>query len=176
MEETIVIDNPASYTFDRNGETTVSYGGQTTRILMAQELLGAFTTNTNTAETLKAMYAHEEGAADFEDADLNASDKSLRSKTAASVDYFSTNATDQALIRADFESWIDGQVNNVFTNWNVTAEAGTAGQLADGERTRYVNAQGLEYNQMFAKGLLGALMTELSIKQLFKYRGFGRRF
>lgn len=160
MEETIVIDNPASYTFDRNGETTVSYGGQTTRILMAQELLGAFTTNTNTAETLKAMYAHEEGAADFEDADLNASDKSLRSKTAASVDYFSTNATDQALIRADFESWIDGQVNNVFTNWNVTAEAGTAGQLADGERTRYVNAQGLEYNQMFAKGLLGALMTD----------------
>ncbi|MGP1990746.1 DUF4856 domain-containing protein [Zobellia laminariae] len=163
MDEAIVIDNPASYTFERNGETTVSFGGQTTRILMAQEFLGALTTNTNTAETLKSIYAHEEGAADFEDADLNASDKNLRSKTAASVDYFSTNATDQALIRADFESWIDGQVNNVFTNWNVTAEAGVAGQLADGEKTRYINAQGLEYNQLFAKGLIGALMTDQAL-------------
>ncbi len=163
MDEAIVIDNPASYSFERNEENTVSFGGQTTRILMAQELLGGFTTNTNTAEILKAMYAHEEGAEDFEDADLNASDKSLRSKTAASVDYFSTNATDQALIRADFESWIDGQVDEVFTNWNVAAEAGTAGQLADGEKTRYVNGQGLEYNQLFAKGLIGALMTDQAL-------------
>ncbi|WP_400072592.1 DUF4856 domain-containing protein [Zobellia russellii] len=163
MNEDIMIDNPTSYSFERDGATTVSFGGQTTRILMAQELLGGFTTNTNTAETLQAMYAHEEGADDFEDADLNASDKSLRSKTAASADYFSTNATDQALIRADFESWIDGQVNEVFANWNVAAEAGVAGQLADGERTRYVNAKGLEYNQLFAKGLIGALMTDQAL-------------
>ncbi|MBU2973869.1 DUF4856 domain-containing protein [Zobellia sp. B3R18] len=163
MNEDIMIDNPTSYSFERDGATTVSFGGQTTRILMAQELLGGFTTNTNTAETLQAMYAHEEGAEDFEDADLNASDKSLRSKTAASADYFSTNATDQALIRADFESWIDGQVNEVFANWNVAAEAGVAGQLADGERTRYVNAKGLEYNQLFAKGLIGALMTDQAL-------------
>ena len=163
MNEDIMIDNPTSYSFERDGATTVSFGGQTTRILMAQELLGGFTTNTNTAETLQAMYAHEEGAEDFEDADLNASDKSLRSKTAASADYFSTNATDQALIRADFESWIDGQVNEVFANWNVAAEAGVAGQLEDGERTRYVNAKGLEYNQLFAKGLIGALMTDQAL-------------
>ncbi|MBT9190030.1 DUF4856 domain-containing protein [Zobellia russellii] len=163
MNEDIMIDNPTSYSFERDGATTVSFGGQTTRILMAQELLGGFTTNTNTAETLQAMYAHEEGADDFEDADLNASDKSLRSKTAASADYFSTNATDQALIRVDFESWIDGQVNEVFANWNVAAEAGVAGQLADGERTRYVNAKGLEYNQLFAKGLIGALMTDQAL-------------
>ncbi|WP_289063205.1 DUF4856 domain-containing protein [uncultured Zobellia sp.] len=163
MNEDIMIDNPTSYSFERDGATTVSFGGQTTRILMAQELLGGFTTNTNTAETLQAMYAHEEGADDFEDADLNASDKSLRSKTAASADYFSTNATDQALIRADFESWIDSQVNEVFANWNVAAEAGVAGQLADGERTRYVNAKGLEYNQLFAKGLIGALMTDQAL-------------
>ncbi|MDB2606759.1 DUF4856 domain-containing protein [Zobellia sp.] len=159
----MIVDNPTGYSFDRDGESTVSFGGQTTRILMAQELLGNFTTDTNTSESLKAMYAHEEGATDFEDADLNASDKSLRSKTAASVDYFSTNATDQALIRADFESWIDGQVNEVFSNWEVAAEAGIAGQLADGDRTRYVNAKGLEYNQLFAKGLIGALMTDQAL-------------
>ncbi|WP_276167641.1 DUF4856 domain-containing protein [Zobellia alginiliquefaciens] len=157
------IENPASYSFERDGESTVSFSGQTTRILMAHELLGEFTTSTNTAESLKSMYAHEEGAADFEDTDLNASDKSLRSKTAASADYFATNATDQTLIRADFESWIEGQVNEVFTNWEVAAEAGTAGQLADGESTRYVNAKGLEYNQLFAKGLIGALMTDQAL-------------
>ncbi|CAM4413052.1 DUF4856 domain-containing protein [Zobellia roscoffensis] len=162
-EDNVMINNPTNYSFERSEENTVSFSGQTTRILMAQELLGGFTANTNTAESLQAMYAHEEGAADFEDADLNTSDKSLRSKTAASVDYFSTNATDQALIRADFESWIDGQVNEVFANWDVTAEAGIAGQLADGEKTRYVNAQGLEYNQLFAKGLLGALMTDQAL-------------
>ncbi|MBU2947081.1 DUF4856 domain-containing protein [Zobellia uliginosa] len=163
MVNTIEIENPASYSFEREGEPTVSFSGQTTRILMAQELLGGFTTNTNTVETLQAMYAHEEGAADFEDSDLNASDKNLRSKTAASVDYFSTNTTDQTLIRTEFESWIEGQVTEVFTNWEVAAEAGIAGQLADGEKTRYVNAEGLEYNQLFAKGLIGALMTDQAL-------------
>lgn len=154
------IDNPETYSFERDGESTVSFDGQTTRILMASELLGAFGDNKASVEDLNAMFAHEEGAADFEDADLNASNKSIRSKTAASQDYFSTNATDQALIRKDFEGWIQAQVDEVFTNWEVVAEAGTAGQLADGESTRYVSGLGLEFNQLFAKGLIGALMTD----------------
>ncbi|MBU3025463.1 DUF4856 domain-containing protein [Zobellia galactanivorans] len=163
MDETITIDNPVSYSFERDGESTVSFSGQTTRIKMAHELLTNFLDESNTAESLKAMFAHDDGAADFEDADLNASDKNLRSKTAASVDYFYANTTDQTLIRADFESWIEGQVNEVFANWNVSAAAGIAGQLADGEKIRYVNAKGLEYNQLFAKGLIGALMTDQAL-------------
>ncbi|SIS88606.1 protein of unknown function [Zobellia uliginosa] len=163
MDETITIDNPISYSFERDGESTVSFSGQTTRIKMAQELLGNFLDETNTAESLKSMFAHDEGVVDFEDAELNASDKSLRSKTAASVDYFYANTTDQALIRADFESWIEAQVNEVFENWNVSAAAGIAGQLADGEKIRYVSAKGLEYNQLFAKGLIGALMTDQAL-------------
>jgi len=159
----IAIENPSSYTFNRAGESTVSFGGQTTRIKMATELLGAFGDDGASLEKLQAMFAHEEGVVDFEDVDLNASDKSVRSKTAASADYFSTNATDQALIRADFDGWIQAQVDEVFPNWGVAAEAGVAGQLADGERTRYVNSGGLEYNQLFAKGLIGALMTDQTL-------------
>lgn len=154
------IENPSSYTFERDGESTVSFSGQTTRLLMGDEILGAFGDETTTAERIQAMFAHEEGAADFEDANLNASDKSVLSKTAASADFFSANATDQALIRADFDSWIIAQVTEVFPKWGVAAEAGTAGQLADGSSTRYVSGTGLEYNQLFNKGLIGALTVD----------------
>ena len=154
------INNPATYSFERNGESTISYDGQTTRIKMGQELLGEFNDNTNTFDKLNAMFAHVEGALDFEDSNLNDSNKNLRSKVAASADYFSLNATDQALIRTDLDGFIDAQVNEVYPNWNISAEAGVAGQLADGERTRYVSAKGLEYNQLFAKSLIGSLMAD----------------
>lgn len=160
---TAAIDNPASYTFERDGESTISFDGQTTRLKMGDELLSAFKVETNTAEKIQAMYAHLEGVMDFEDADLNASDKNIRSKTAASADYFSANATDQALIRADFDGWISAQVTEVFPNWGVVATAGTAGQLADGSSTRYVSAKGLEYNQLFNKGLIGALTVDQAL-------------
>ncbi|MDF4202394.1 DUF4856 domain-containing protein [Maribacter sp. SA7] len=151
---------PDSYVFTRNGASTVSFDGQTTRIKMGQELLSNFNIQTKTFDELNGMFAHIEGEVDFEETALNESDKSLRSKVAASADYFSTNATDQAIIRADLEGFISAQVADVYPNWEVAAAAGQAGQLADGESTRYVNANGLEYNQLFAKSLIGSLMTD----------------
>ncbi|WP_010517563.1 DUF4856 domain-containing protein [Croceivirga radicis] len=159
----IQIENPTSYTFERDGASTVSFSGQTTRLRMGDELLAAMMDDSSTLEELEAMYAHEEGAADFSDADLNASDKNLLTKTAASVDYFSTNSAEQIAIRADFNSWLQTQVEEVFPNWNTVATAGVAGQLADGASTRYVNAQGLEMNQVFNKSLIGALMVDQAI-------------
>ena len=153
-------DVPESYVFTRSEASTVSFGGQTTRIKMGQELLSNFNTPTNTIDDLNGMFAHVEGNIDFEEDALNASDKSLRSKVAASADYFSTNATDQALIRADLDGFLNAQVTEVYPNWEVSAEAGTAGQLADEDKTRYVSADGLEYNQLFAKSLIGSLMTD----------------
>ena len=157
---TIEFEVPDSYTFTRDGSSTVSFDGQTTRIKMGQELLSNFNVPTNSVDDLNGMFAHVEGDSDFEEVALNESDKSLRSKVAASADYFSTNATDQALIRADLDGFISAQVSEVYPNWEVAAEAGVPGQLADGESTRYVNANGLEYNQMFAKSLIGGLMTD----------------
>ncbi|MBL7559749.1 DUF4856 domain-containing protein [Olleya sp. YSTF-M6] len=159
---TTSVTTPDTYTFERDGSTTVNFSGQTTRIQMAQELIAGFLDTSNTEATLDAMFAHEEGNADFSDADLNASNKSIRSKTAASTDYFSANTTDAAVIKAIFDYYIFAQVEDVFPNWTTIATAGYAGQLqqAGGGTTRYVNEQGLEYNQAFAKSLIGALMTD----------------
>ncbi|MFK7813552.1 MAG: DUF4856 domain-containing protein [Maribacter sp.] len=154
------IANPDSYSFERDGESTVSFSGQTTRLQMGDEIVSAFKNPINSAAKLGAMFAHEESAMDFENADLNASDKNMRSKTAASIDFFSANATEQALIRADFDTWITAQVDEVFPNWQVSATPGQPGQIADGSSTRYINGKGLEYDQLWTKGLIGALVTD----------------
>ncbi|WP_136480632.1 DUF4856 domain-containing protein [Cognatitamlana onchidii] len=156
------VQAPENYAFTRNGNSTVSYSGQTTRIAMAEELASALLDNTQTQAALDAMFAHQEGNNDFSDANLNSSGKNIRSKTAASTDYFSANSTDANAIKADFDFWIKQQVNEVFPNWSKTATAGNAGQLQEGGggSTRYINGKGLEYNQAFIKSLIGALMTD----------------
>lgn len=153
---------PATYSFERNGQTTISYGGQTTRIMMGQEFINALKDETLSEAQIDAMFAHVEGNASFSNPDLNASNKSIRSKTAASSDYFSANTTDANAIKADFDSWIAAQVNDVYPNWNTNAVSGVAGQIqeAGGGSIRYVNEKGLEYNQAVNKALIGALMVD----------------
>lgn len=159
---TISIDEPATYVFERDGSSTVSFSGQTDRILMAEEIIGALK-NTQFIETeIDAMFDHQEGNSDFSDADLNASTKSVRGKTAASQDFFVPNATGAAAIKGEFDAWIAEQVSDVFLHWTDDATAGNAGaiQEAGGGSTRYVNGKGLELNQAFNKGLIGALMVD----------------
>ncbi|AXG71940.1 hypothetical protein KORDIASMS9_04198 [Kordia sp. SMS9] len=153
---------PATYEFSRNGTTTVDYSGQTTRIQMGEELIEALLDPTKTEADIDAMFAHVEGNNSFSNTDLNASNKSIRSKTAASTDYFSANTTDANAIRADFDSWIAAQVSEVYPAWSNIASAGNAGQLqeAGGGATRYMSAKGLEYNQAVNKSLIGALMVD----------------
>lgn len=154
--------SPETYSFTRDGSSTVSYSGQTTRIQMGNELGSALKDNTKSAEQLLAMFAHEEGGANFSDSELNASNKNIRSKTAASRDYFSANTTISNQIKADFESWINDQVDEVFPAYTTNASAGVAGQLQEGGggTVRYINAKGLEYDQAVVKGLIGALITD----------------
>ena len=159
------IDVPSTYDFTRNGQSTVAFSGQTARIKMSDELFSAMSDFDNTTEELLLqMYRNQTqdgGNVDpYSEANLNSSDKSIKSKVAASRDYFSSNASLSADVKNDFETWLSGQVNNVFPNRNQLAEPGVAGQIADGSRERYINAQGLEYDQMVAKGLNGALMAD----------------
>ncbi len=157
-------DTPANYQFTRNGNNTVSYSGQTQRIAMAEELISALKDPTRNQESLNAMFTHVEGDQDFNDPDmleLNASSKNVRSKTAASADYFSSNSTDANAIKANFDSWISSQANDVFPNWGNTASPGNAGLAQElGGSIRYVNEKGLEYNQAFAKSLNGAFLAD----------------
>jgi hypothetical protein len=157
----IPVEAPADYTFTRNNESTVSFSGQTDRILMAEEIISAFKDVENASQSsIQNMFDHQEGAIDFENDLLNASGKNVRSKVAASTDFFSSNSTESTAIKAQFDSYIALQTQEVFPNWSVLASPGDAGQILDGTSTRYVSAKGLEYNQAFAKGLTGALMTD----------------
>ncbi|MGR3811717.1 DUF4856 domain-containing protein [Jiulongibacter sp. NS-SX5] len=150
---------PETYSFSRNGESTVSYSGQTTRLQMAAELTSAMSASgTSTAETLVGMYRNQGGF--FANADLNASDKSVKSKVAASADFFANNPTESTEIQDTFETLLYAQVDEVFPNWNTEAAAGVAGQFVDGTSVRHVNALGLEYDQMVAKSLIGALTLD----------------
>lgn len=157
-------DVPSTYTFERNGSSTVAFDGQTTRILMSEELNDALLGFQATETELIEMYANEtsEGgdANPFSSSVLNESSKSIRSKVAASADFFSSNTVDATVIKQDFADWISGQVNEIFPYQNELAASGKAGQIADGTATRYVNAKGLEFDQAVIKGLLGALMTD----------------
>jgi hypothetical protein len=152
---------PATYSFERNGVSTVSYSGQTTRIQMAEELIDALKDDSKTEAEIDGMFDHQAGDPDFSTADLNDSGKNIRDKTAASKDYFSANSTDATAIKAVFDSWIASQVNDVYPNWLSNATAGNAGQIQElGGSTRYVNGKGLELNQAFTKSLIGGLMTD----------------
>ncbi|PRX48897.1 DUF4856 domain-containing protein [Salegentibacter salegens] len=153
------LEIPATYSFERDDNSTVNYTGQTTRLQMTSEILSKFTDFENGSEALLLnMFANEN--APFENASLNESSKSVKSKVAASNLYFSANTVESAEIRNDFESYITEQFTTVKDNKDELAEAGIAGQIAQGTRVRYVDGKGLEMNQAFAKGLIGGLLTD----------------
>lgn len=155
------IEIPETYTFTRNGESTVSYSGQTTRLKMSKELLVAFKDPSNSTEDLSNMFSNLNDP--FSETALNESTKSIKSKVAASEEYFSSDVIESNAIKDHFESWISGQVNQVFPHWNQEASAGVAGQILDGTSVRYVNALGLEFDQAFGKSLIGALVTDQAL-------------
>jgi hypothetical protein len=75
---------------------------------MTAELIGSFKDfDSATEESLLNMFAHVEGANDFDNSELNTSGKNIKSKTAASVDYFSANVAESAEIKA-LISQLDG--------------------------------------------------------------------
>lgn len=167
-DDTPSVTTPVSYSFERNGASTVDFSGQTTRIQMSEELISGMMDFDNSTEALLLEMYRNEGAAGedvapFSPVDLNESTKSIKSKTAASSDFFSTNTVASAQIKEDFETWITAQVAEVFPATETVAEPGAAGQIADGSSVRYVSAQGLEYNQLVTKSLIGALMLDQTL-------------
>jgi hypothetical protein len=164
IDPVVELVNPVSYDFTRNGASTISFSGQTERIGMATEMVNALSNFQSTEEQLLEMYANQTAsggdANPYTDSDLNASSKSVKSKVAASKDFFSSNTVESAEIKAALETLIIAQVSEVFPNQNELAAEGAAGQIADGSSVRYVSAGGLEYNQAVSKSLIGALMVD----------------
>ena len=158
ITKTVVVNNPLppdSYSFTRDGVSTVFYTGQTARLNMAVELGNAVGRKPSefTEAQIKTMFNDGTG---FTDSTLDASGKKVGNKTGAST-YSS------ATIKPLFDGWITDATSNVFPAWNSDASSGVAGQITDSgsdPRTARVNAKGLELNQVFMKGLIGAFAAD----------------
>lgn len=164
-EETFNYTVPATYTFERNAVTSVDYSGQSSRLLMLDEMGNYFKTaaaNGTVADdvVLSEMYLNTNNR--FTGAGLNTSGKQLRDKTAASKDYFSLylgggSTAEQVSVRDLFEAQFD---NAEAASQGTTASAGVAGVYLDGSSKRLLAANGLEPQQVFLKGMMGACLMD----------------
>ena len=146
-----VVTPPSNYTFEKDGVSTVSFSGQTTRLKMAIELYNGMKDNTMTKAKLTEMFKDGTG---FAGTDVSNSTKQVRSKT-----FSSSNGHSATVVNA-FDGWIDDFTGNVIPNWTTTAADGTAGKMTDSKRTVYINAKGHELTQLFTKGLIGGMALD----------------
>nr|AOE05719.1 conserved hypothetical protein [uncultured bacterium] len=144
---------PTTYTFEREIDgamvNTVSYGGQTTRLMQADELYSALNDASSSETALDLMFGGDGSAsAGFANELLNGTSKIIRSKTSA----YTSTATNLAI----FDGWLAEFANDVAPNLGGTASAGVAGNL-DGYQ---LNADGQEIDQLFFKSLIGAFALD----------------
>lgn len=149
IEQPVVVEAPDTYTFTREGETTVSFGGQTSRLEMAATLMGQLNSENVLASDLLTMFNDGTG---FGDSTLDDSGKKLGNKTAA--------YGDESVVE-DIRGFITEYADVVSTSFSTDAEAGVAGShTGAGGRTVRINGKGMELNQVFAKSLIGALVMD----------------
>lgn len=148
---------PTSYEFTRDGESSVSFSGQTTRLTQAEELYSALNSSEATESGLDLMFNGDaNGSAGFADASLNGTSKIIGSKTAAST--LAGSATTKQM----FDDMIVDYANNVVPNWTSDAGPGQPGAISspDGSSTYHLNGVGQEIDQLFFKGLIGAFTLD----------------
>ncbi|NRS89162.1 hypothetical protein HNQ02_002084 [Flavobacterium sp. 7E] len=152
---------PATYTFERNSVTSVDYSGQSSRLLMLEEM-GNYIKTAATAGTivdnavLSNMYSNTNNP--FSTTELNTSGKQLKNKTAASKDYFELflgggSTVEKTNVQAFFETQLT-LANQA--SLGTVASAGVAGSYLDGSSSRLLAANGLEPQQVLLKGMMGA--------------------
>ena len=146
----ITVTPPSTYKFERNGKSTVSFSGQTSRLKMAGELYSGMKSSSSTKAGLNNMFNNGTG---FSDATLDASGKKVGNKTFAS-------SVSSATVKPMFDAMITDFADNVIPNWSTTAADGTAGKMTDSKRTVYINAKGHELTQLFTKGLIGGMTMD----------------
>jgi len=149
VDDSVVVEAPDTYTFTREGETTVSFGGQTARLEMAASLMGQLNSENVLASDLLTMFNDGTG---FGDSTLDDSGKKLGNKTAA--------YGDESVVE-DIRGFITEYADDVSTSFSTDAAAGVAGShTGAGGRTVRINGKGMELNQVFAKSLIGALVMD----------------
>ena len=146
------IEAPSTYKFERNGASTVSFSGQKERMDMLSEMV-AYMKTANTPGTaldeakMLNMYANENTP--FIAAELNASSKQLKDKTASS----------DPLIIGEIENWIK-EIASISDSTEVAkfeGKSGNSGVVQSGDKAYLVNKLGQEPTQIIEKGLVGAV-------------------
>ena len=164
---------PSTYAFTKDGNSTVSYGGQTQRLEMLSEITTYMkTANTSgtavDVNTLKSMYANDNYTwVDADNLGLTGSSKQLKNKTAYAINGGSADAGIQTMF--------EGYMNSMATISAATVtgtEDGTAGTAGvwpnDGVKGPYLmDADGKEYAQLIEKGLMCAVfMNQITVNYL----------
>lgn len=166
MVDTNLVTVPDTYTFERNNITTIDYSGQSSRILMLEEM-GNYIRNQAVASAsvdeavLTNMYTNTNNA--FSTTELNTSGKQLRDKTAASRDYFVNLGGDGSISeQTDVRAFFELQFENAYiaSIANTPAAANEAGKYLDGSSVRLFDANGLEPQQVLLKGMMGACFLD----------------
>jgi hypothetical protein len=147
---------PTSYEFkNASNISTIDFSGQKTRLEMLDQissLMGG--ASPVTEEILLEMFDGK----NFTEATLTSSGKKLSDKTAASVDYFSGYSLEKTEIITKLKSQFKEVV--IAMNSKTIASADSAGYYMDGTKKRYFSPNGLEPQQVFVKGMMGACLLD----------------
>lgn len=150
---------PSTYSFERDGSSTVSYTGQTQRLDMMGELVSYAKSGASTTleeQKLLDMFRNENSP--FSQGDLNQtgdSRKQLASKLYGQGD--GATPVDGGATVTYIENLLK-EMAAISANNGTTAENGTAGVVTSGSSTYIVNEKGYEPAQLIEKTLMGALL------------------
>ena len=141
---------PETYEFFRNGESTVYYNGQTCRLQMAVDIYSALNSESYTAEQVLEMF--NEGTGFPIEYDCG---KNIGSRTAQTSEF-------PEYIKLQFDQMIEEYFSEVVPNFNNPASVGVSGFITEGcsGNLYMVNGKGLEIDQVFIKGLMGAMVID----------------
>jgi hypothetical protein len=150
---------PSSYTFsDATSKSTVDFSGQKTRLVMLEQMGNLMGGTTPVSENVLLNMFDGTG---FNVDSLDNSKKMLSDKTAASIDYFTANLGEKNdIIEALKKQLKEAELT---TNTNVEATVYKPGCYMDGSKKRYFSANGLEPQQVFLKGMMGACLLDQTL-------------
>ena len=159
----IEVTAPATYEFLRDGASTVSFSGQTTRLNQVDAIYNALNSKADDGSGTQKFYTEAEidamfaDGAGFMNAALNGTGKKVRSKTSAGC------AAGNSSTQAQFDDQIADFVANVVPAWSADASAGVAGKItytSNPSKSIHVNSTGHEIDQTFVKGLIGGMCLD----------------
>lgn len=143
---------PTTYSFERNGSSSVSFEGQTARMDMLEEL-ATYMKSANkpgiglNPQIMFDMFSNSN--APFSDASLNNSTKQLKNKTAGG----------DATVTVVFEDYMDrlAAISARTSPSNFDGRNGVDGVVQSGSKQYLLDTSGVEYAQFIEKGLMGSV-------------------